>query len=389
MAGDDDVAPGGVPPVSGATGGVPLVGGATGGGVLPTSSVPGFGVASASGARSGEVRVVSPYTLYSSDNPGATITPVLLNGENYNEWSLELVNALQAKRKTGYVNGSLPKPALGSPDLENWLVVNSMIVGWICASIEPKVRSTVTYISDAFQFWENLKQHFSVGNKVRVHQIKVQLASCRQDGQSVLDYYGRLSKLWEKLQMYQPIHGCVCGAEAKMANEKEEEKIHQFLMGLDDSRFGNICTNIIGTDPLPALGEIYNQIVREEQRLASAKSREQQQDAVGFVARQSGSSNPSNSSRGRGGGRGGAGAGRGRGQVTTAHATSSNSSTFPEFSADQWKILTQMIQEKSGSSVSDKLSGKEKLGDVILDIGASHHMKGNLSLLTNIEHISP
>lgn len=137
---------------------------------------------SSGGAQSNVAATVSPYTLYSSDNPGATITSVLLNGENYNEWSSELINALQAKRKTGFVNGSLPKPNLDSPDLENWLAMNSMIVGWIHASIEPKVRSTVTYISDAFQLWENLKQRFSVGNKVRVHQIKVQLASCRQDG---------------------------------------------------------------------------------------------------------------------------------------------------------------------------------------------------------------
>lgn len=46
-----------------------------------------------------------------------------------------------------------------------------------------------------------------------------------------------------------------------MATEKEEKKIHQFVMGLDDSRFGNISTNIIGTDPLPALREIYNKII--------------------------------------------------------------------------------------------------------------------------------
>ena len=45
-----------------------------------------------------------------------------------------------------------------------------------------------------------------------------------------------------------------------------------------------------------------------------------------------------------------------------------------------------MINEKSGS---DKLSGKTKFGDVILDTGASHHMTGQLSLLTNVVSISP
>ncbi|CAA7055107.1 unnamed protein product [Microthlaspi erraticum] len=379
MAGDEDVIPtgvglsGGVPPVSNVSGGgVPPASSATGVHVLPTSGVSGVGVTGTSGARSNEVAVVSPYTLYSSDNPGSDDNSCVVKRRKFTmngPWSSLMCFKLSGKRvlSMGAIYGDVYLgcfPALG------------------------KLEATF------------------LGGKQGAGQIKVQLVSCRQDGQSVLDYYGRLSKLWEELQMYQLIHGCVCGAEAKMANEKEEEKIHQFLMGLDDSRFGNICTNIIGTDPLPALGEIYNKIVREEQRLASAKYRDQQQDAVGFVARQSGSPNPSvrsqtqqqpensilrnrnaiclhcgrtghcshcgrtghekrdcwqivgfpdwwnernggrgqNSGRGRGGGRG-AGAGRGRGQVTTAHATSSNSSTFPDFSADQWKILTHMIQE--------------------------------------------
>lgn len=131
-----------------------------------------------------------------------------------------------------------------------------MLVGWIRASIEPKVKSTITYISDAHQLWENLKKRFYLGNTVRVHQIKAQLASCKQNGQSVLDYFGKLSTLWEELQVYQPVHVCSCGAAAAIATEREHGKIHQFVMGLDDSRFGGICTTIIGQDPLPSLGEI-------------------------------------------------------------------------------------------------------------------------------------
>lgn len=41
--------------------------------------------------------VVSPYLLSSNDNPGTSISSVTLNGENYNEWSEEMLNALQAK----------------------------------------------------------------------------------------------------------------------------------------------------------------------------------------------------------------------------------------------------------------------------------------------------
>lgn len=251
---------------------------------------------SGSSAKSGttaqrlENMVVSPYTLSNSDNPGVMISSVVLTGENYNEWATEMWNALQAKRKTGFINGVIRKPTTSDPNFENWTAVNSMIVGWIRTSIEPKVKSTVSFISDAYLLWEDLKQRFSVGNKVRVHQLKAELASCRQDGQPVLDYFGRLSKIWEEYQIYKPIKVCTCGLctcglSNEQAKEREEEKIHQFVLGLDESRFGGMSTNIIAMDSLPSLGEVYSRVVREEQRLSTTRIREQQQEAVGFMVR--------------------------------------------------------------------------------------------------------
>ena len=37
---------------------------------------------------------MSPYFLSHSDNPGVSISPVFLTGENYAEWASELENAL-------------------------------------------------------------------------------------------------------------------------------------------------------------------------------------------------------------------------------------------------------------------------------------------------------
>lgn len=187
---------------------------------------------------SGDKRLSSPYSIFSSDNPGALITSVQLKGENYNEWATEMINALQAKRKMGFVDGSLKKPPEGHADLESWLSVNSMIVGWLRTSIEPHMRSTVTFITDAHKLWENLKERLSVGNKVRIHQLMAKLASCRQDGQAVIDYYGRLAKMWEELQTYKPSSVCTCDAATIYEKEREDERVHQFVMGLDESRFG-------------------------------------------------------------------------------------------------------------------------------------------------------
>ena len=133
-----------------------------------------------------------------------------------------------------------------------------MIVRWIRTSIEPRVRSTVTFIQDAHNLWENLKKHFSVWKNVRVHHLKEQLAVCRQDGQPVIDYFGRLSKIWEELDSYKPLPACTCTAIAKFKKDREEEKMHQFVMRLDQTRFGGICQGIKSFVSAVDLGELYN-----------------------------------------------------------------------------------------------------------------------------------
>lgn len=95
----------------------------------------------------------------------------------------------------------------------------------------------MTFIMDAHKLWENLKERFSVGNKVRVHQLMSKLASCRHDGKAVIDYYGRLAKMWEELQTYRLPPACMCDAAAVYEKEREDERVHQFVMGIDESRF--------------------------------------------------------------------------------------------------------------------------------------------------------
>ena len=156
------------------------------------------------------VNTSTPYSLFASDNPGALITSVSFTGDNYNEWSIELTNALRAKQKIGFIDGTIPKPSPDDPKFELWSSVNSMIVGWIRSSIEARIRSTVTFISDSHKLWENLRKRFSVGNKVRIHHLKEQLVSCKQDAQTIMDYFGRLAKLWEELDAFKPLPACSC-----------------------------------------------------------------------------------------------------------------------------------------------------------------------------------
>ncbi|KAK9724966.1 hypothetical protein RND81_05G111800 [Saponaria officinalis] len=72
------------------------------------------------------------------------------------------------------------------------------------------------------------------------------------------------------------IKGCTCGAAASIAKEQEEERVHQFLMGLDSKLYGNIRSNLLMKDPIVPLNRVYALVLREERHVTMTKVKEEQ-----------------------------------------------------------------------------------------------------------------
>ena len=115
-----------------------------------------------------------------------------------------------------------------------------------------------------------------------MHQLHDAITNCRQDGQSVLDYYGRLTKLWEELQNLKTTRPCTCDAAADIEKEREDARVHKLLFGLDDARFSSIRSRITDEEPLPDINIVYSRVIREEQNMINTHANEQRVDALGF-----------------------------------------------------------------------------------------------------------
>ena len=233
-------------------------------------------------------KTISPYDITSNDNPGSLLTHVQLKGENYDEWARALRTALRARKKFGFVDGSIKRPDEGSPDLEDWWTNNSLLVSWIMNTIESGLRSTMSHMEVARDLWEDIRERFSMVNGPRIPQLRAELVECKQRGSIIVSYFGKLKKLWEELANFEQMPMCKCGLcicnlGAVLEKKREEEKAHQFLMGLDETIYGTVRSNLLAQDPLPNLNRLYSTLIQEERVKIMSRGKEERGEVMSFA----------------------------------------------------------------------------------------------------------
>ncbi|KAJ1397141.1 Zinc finger, CCHC-type superfamily [Sesbania bispinosa] len=164
-----------------------------------------------------------------------------------------------------YVNGKLLKPSTGDPNEEDWTTCNSMVMSWIQNSLNEEPFDSVVYHDTAEGMWKELEKQFSQGSGPRIQEIKRELVNLHEGDMTIFAYYVKMKNLWEQLNGFSKPHtngctGCTCGVAVK---EKEEEKLHQLLMGLNDA-YGVVRSNLLCKDPLPSLSNAYSFLTSEE-----------------------------------------------------------------------------------------------------------------------------
>ena len=56
---------------------------------------------------------------------------------------------------------------------------------------------------------------------------------------------------------------CTCGSQRNQLNAQQKDQVFRFLMGLNDS-YSTVNSQILITEPLPALNKAYSLILQEE-----------------------------------------------------------------------------------------------------------------------------
>lgn len=104
---------------------------------------------------------------------------IFFTDENYVAWARAMTLSLRARRKYGFVDGSIPKPT--DPNaLLDWDTVHSMIVSWILRSMDTKIATTRPLHDNAKDLWDYLEKRLCVANGPRIQQIKVAITDCNK-----------------------------------------------------------------------------------------------------------------------------------------------------------------------------------------------------------------
>lgn len=71
-------------------------------------------------------------------------------------------------------------------------------------------------------------------------ELEGAIGDCKQQGDSMIDYFGKLTKMWNELANYEKApnyccNGLNCKRIADRERQREEKRLHKFLVGLSPS----------------------------------------------------------------------------------------------------------------------------------------------------------
>ncbi|KAL8103291.1 hypothetical protein AgCh_027738 [Apium graveolens] len=181
----------------------------------------------------------NPFYLQSSDSPGMKLVSDPFDGSGFGNWKRSMTIALSARNKLGFVDGTLPKPAINSTSFKSWSRCNDMVISWILGALSKSIGRSVIYADSAHQIWLELEERYGVSNRRQLFGLHKELNELSQGSSNIADYFTKLKMLWDDIDSLTLIPtctcGCKCGASQKLSKFQQDQRVIQFMMGLNDT----------------------------------------------------------------------------------------------------------------------------------------------------------
>ncbi|KAL2944617.1 Retrovirus-related Pol polyprotein from transposon RE2 [Bienertia sinuspersici] len=150
-----------------------------------------------------------------------------------------------------------------------WVTCNNMVISWLMASVSDSIKQSFMFTDSAAEIWEELETKFSVSSGSRKYELCKSMYETKQQSRRISDYYTILKSKWEEfeslrnLPVLTTLNSEIREYLRAIHREKEEQKLFQFLNGLND-KYGTMRSHILMMNPLPTVESACGMLQQEE-----------------------------------------------------------------------------------------------------------------------------
>ncbi|XP_074343125.1 uncharacterized protein LOC141680950 [Apium graveolens] len=138
-----------------------------------------------------------------------------------------------------------------------------MVISWLLGALSKTIGRSVIYSNSAHEIWLESEERYGVSSGAQLFGLHKELAEISQGSNNITDYFTKMKMSWDDIDALCLIPVCSCGASQKLSKFQQDQRVIQFLMGLNDS-FNIIRGSILMRSPLPSIGQVYSLLLQEK-----------------------------------------------------------------------------------------------------------------------------
>ncbi|KAK9689691.1 hypothetical protein RND81_09G075300 [Saponaria officinalis] len=101
-----------------------------------------------------------PLFLSTADQPHLHLTSYLFDGSNFLDWRRDVLMALTAKNKEGFLAGECSESSISPKKRSQWARCDLMVLHWVLNSISKPIRDNVLYAKSSKEPWSDLSESY-------------------------------------------------------------------------------------------------------------------------------------------------------------------------------------------------------------------------------------
>lgn len=157
-------------------------------------------------------------------------------------------------------------------------------MSWILNVLSKNIADSVIYAKSARQMWLELEERFGqLVNGAKLYHVKKEMSHVSQGTSDIASYFTKVKNLWDELDNLDEIPLCTCSIVEKTLKREQDQKLLQFLMGLNDE-YNAVRGNILMMTPLPSISKVYSMLIQEEKQREIGSSNHFLADSTSLVA---------------------------------------------------------------------------------------------------------